>query len=88
MSSTASGPILDVKDATKRFGAVTALDGVTFQVTRGEVFALLGDNGAGKSTLIKAISGVLRLDSGTIVFDGHDITTANATTARSRGIET
>jgi ABC-type sugar transport system ATPase subunit len=88
MSSTAPGPILAVKDATKRFGAVTALDGVTFQVTRGEVFALLGDNGAGKSTLIKAISGVLRLDSGTIIFDGHDITTANATAARSHGIET
>lgn len=81
-------PVLDVRGATKRFGAVTALDDVSLHCGSGEVLALLGDNGAGKSTLIKAISGVHRLDSGTITLDGIDITHANATTARTRGIET
>jgi ABC-type sugar transport system ATPase subunit len=85
--STSAG-ILEVSNAVKRFGAVTALDGVTLHVDRGEVLALLGDNGAGKSTLIKAISGVHRLDAGTIVLDGHDITHANAMATRSLGIET
>ena len=81
-------PVLQVRDACKRFGAVTALDGVSLDVAAGEVLALLGDNGAGKSTLIKAISGVHRLDSGTVTLDGVDITTANATAVRSHGIET
>jgi D-xylose transport system ATP-binding protein len=78
-------PVLDVSGATKRFGAVTALDDVSIDVARGEVVALLGDNGAGKSTLIKAISGVHRLDSGRITLDGADITHANATSARGPG---
>jgi ABC-type sugar transport system ATPase subunit len=88
VSDNIRSTLLEVRDASKRFGAVTALDGVTFQVAPGEVVALLGDNGAGKSTLIKAVSGVVRLDSGTIVFDGQDITAANAMTVRSHGIET
>jgi ABC-type sugar transport system ATPase subunit len=88
MSAVTSMPILEVRDVSKRFGAVTALDGVSFDVAPGEVLALLGDNGAGKSTLIKTISGVVRPDSGTIAFNGHDITGANAMTVRSLGIET
>src|SRR5688500_14491029 len=83
-----SAPILQVRDGCKRFGAVVALDGVSLDVARGEVLALLGDNGAGKSTLIKAISGVHRLDSGSVTLDGVDITTAKAMTVRSHGIET
>jgi ABC-type sugar transport system ATPase subunit len=83
-----SSPILQVRDACKRFDAVVALDGVSIDVGAGEVLALLGDNGAGKSTLIKAISGVHHLDSGTITLDSVDLTAANATTARAHGIET
>jgi ABC-type sugar transport system ATPase subunit len=83
------GPtILQVRQASKRFGAVVALDGVSLDVARGEVLALLGDNGAGKSTLIKAISGVHRLDSGSIVLDGQDITAAGAMAVRADGVET
>jgi ABC-type sugar transport system ATPase subunit len=85
---SATSPILQVRDARKRFGAVVALDGVSLHVARGEVLALLGDNGAGKSTLIKAISGVVRLDSGSVGLGGIDITSATAMTVRSHGIET
>jgi ABC-type sugar transport system ATPase subunit len=90
MASPAAGPApaLQVRDACKRFGAVVALDGVSLDVARGEVLALLGDNGAGKSTLIKAISGVHRLDSGSITLDGADISAAGAMAVRAHGVET
>jgi len=87
-AASAAAPVLQVRDACKRFGAVVALDGVTFDVQPAEVLALLGDNGAGKSTLIKAISGVHRLDSGQIVLDGTDITAAGAIAIRGLGVET
>jgi D-xylose transport system ATP-binding protein len=83
-----TGAVLQVRDASKRFGAVVALDGVSLDVARGEVLALLGDNGAGKSTLIKAISGVHRLDTGSILLDGEDITAAGAMAVRAHGVET
>jgi D-xylose transport system ATP-binding protein len=79
---------LSIRDATKRFGAVTALDGVDLDVRHGEVLALLGDNGAGKSTLIKCCSGALRLDSGTISMDGVVVAIHSPTDARELGIET
>jgi len=83
-----AGPALSVRGATKRFGAVTALDGVDLDVHDGEVLALLGDNGAGKSTLIKCVSGALRLDSGTIAMDGAEVSIHSPTDARALGIET
>ena len=62
--------VLDVSGARKRFGAVTALDGASFELRQGELLALLGPNGAGKTTLIRAIAGRVRLDSGEIrLFD-------------------
>lgn len=88
MSAGVTPPILEVRGAVKRFGAVTALDGVSIEIGAGEVLALLGDNGAGKSTLIKAISGVHRLDEGVVILDGVDITGSNAMAVRSHGIET
>jgi ribose transport system ATP-binding protein len=83
-----TGVVLSVRGATKRFGAVTALDDVDLDVRRGEVVALLGDNGAGKSTLIKCISGAHRLDSGTIVLEGAEASIHAPTDARTLGIET
>jgi D-xylose transport system ATP-binding protein len=66
-------PLLVVSGASKRFGAVEALQEVDLTVHRGEVVALAGDNGAGKSTLIKAISGVQPADSGRFVFEGREV---------------
>lgn len=81
-------PTLAVRDATKRFGAVLALDSVSLEARAGEVLALLGDNGAGKSTLIKCISGVHRLDAGTIEVDGSPLHLSSPAVARAAGVET
>ena len=81
-------PLLAVHNATRRFGAVTALDDVSLQLAAGEVLALLGDNGAGKSTLIKCVSGALRLHGGTIEIDGRPATLSSPAAARALGIET
>ena len=83
-----AAPALAVRGATKRFGAVLALDHVDLKVHRGEVLALLGDNGAGKSTLIKCLSGVHRLDEGVIEMDGRTTAIHSPAQARALGIET
>jgi D-xylose transport system ATP-binding protein len=81
-------PVLTVRGASKRFGAVTALEDIDLDVRRGEVLALLGDNGAGKSTLIKCLNGVHRLDSGTIAMDGAPVVIHAPADARALGVET
>jgi D-xylose transport system ATP-binding protein len=86
--NTATAPALAIMGATKRFGAVLALDNVDLSVQHGEVLALLGDNGAGKSTLIKCISGVHRLDTGAVHMDGAKVDIDSPATARALGIET
>jgi ribose transport system ATP-binding protein len=87
-AAAGTAPVLAVRGATKRFGAVTALDGIDLELRRGEVLALLGDNGAGKSTLIKCLSGVHRLDSGVIEMDGVAVTIHAPSDARALGVET
>ncbi len=74
---TAAG-LLEVDNVTKRFGGFQALSSVSLRVMRGERFGLIGPNGSGKTTLINCISGTLRTDQGTIVFEGHDITAVPA----------
>ena len=81
-------PVLVARGISKHFGGLTAVDAVDFEVSAGEVVALLGDNGAGKSTLIKCISGVYRPETGTVSFQGADITGHAPADIRQRGIET
>jgi len=81
-------PVLSIKGMIKRFGGLTAVNDVDFDVYPGEVVALLGDNGAGKSTLIKCVSGVYHADAGTIEFQGKRVNFARPIDARQQGIET
>lgn len=83
-----SGPVLSIRHAHKRFGAVRALEDVSFDAWPGEVTALLGDNGAGKSTLVKCISGIHALDEGQILLHGAPVTLSSPAAARGAGIET
>jgi ABC-type branched-subunit amino acid transport system ATPase component/ABC-type branched-subunit amino acid transport system permease subunit len=69
----AAEPVLSVTDVTVRFGGLTAVDHVSMEARRGEVVGLIGTNGAGKSTLLNAISGFVRISSGSITFDGVDL---------------
>lgn len=66
--------VIEINDLTKRFGDITAVDGLSFSVRKGELFAFLGVNGAGKSTTINVITGLLRPDGGTVSVFGRDIT--------------
>jgi len=83
-----TAPLLSIRQAEKRFGAVHALKGVSLEAHRGEVLALLGDNGAGKSTLVKCISGVHTLDQGEIRLEGEPVVLHSPAAARRAGIET
>lgn len=80
--------IVRMENITMRFGRVTALEDVNFEVRRQEVMALLGDNGAGKSTLIKILTGVHRPTGGRIYFEGNPVEISNPRDARALGIET
>ncbi len=88
MTAISATPVLAVRRAQKRFGAVHALRDVSIEAYRGEVLALLGDNGAGKSTLVKCISGVHALDEGEILLDGEPVALSSPASARRAGIET
>jgi ABC-type sugar transport system ATPase subunit len=88
MRASAPPPVLAVRHAQKRFGAVHALKDVSLEAHRGEVLALLGDNGAGKSTLVKCVSGVYALDEGEILLDGEAASIHSPGAARRAGIET
>jgi len=79
-------PFLQIKDVSKRFGGFTALGGVSLDIARGERFGLIGPNGSGKTTLINCISGTLRHESGSIVFDGEDISRLPAYLRTRRGV--
>ena len=66
--------ILEIRQATKKFGGLTANENVTFDVDRNTIVGIVGPNGAGKTTLFNSISGVHSLTSGNVIFEGRDIT--------------
>ncbi|MGB2201681.1 MAG: ABC transporter ATP-binding protein, partial [Pseudooceanicola atlanticus] len=78
--------LLDVNDLAIHFGGVKAVDGVSFSVDEGEVFAIIGPNGAGKSTIFNLISRVYQPTRGTIRFDGQNITGLKAHDIAGLGI--
>ncbi|GAA2972322.1 simple sugar transport system ATP-binding protein [Microbacterium terrae] len=81
-------PLMELRGATVRFGAEAALDAVAFRVFPGEVHSLMGENGAGKSTLIKAMTGALQLDEGTMTLDGAPVRFRTPADALDAGVST
>src|SRR5437764_452606 len=77
--------MLELAGVTKRFGGVAALSNVSFTVAEGEILGLIGPNGAGKTTLLNCISGVYRLDGGSITFDGRRLDHDRPHRARDAG---
>ncbi|WP_182525349.1 sugar ABC transporter ATP-binding protein [Nocardioides dongkuii] len=80
------GPVLELADVTKSFGAVAALRSGSIVVHPGSIHALIGENGAGKSTLVKIVSGVHRRDGGTFRFQGRDVDFGSTAESKSAGI--
>jgi fructose transport system ATP-binding protein len=81
-------PVMTGRGLVKRYGHVTAINGADFDLYPGEVLAIVGDNGAGKSSLIKALTGAVTPDEGTITLDGREVKFHSPLEARREGIET
>lgn len=79
--------LLDIKNVSKSFGAVEVLRSVDLSIEPGTVTGLVGDNGAGKSTLMKTVTGIYSVDSGTVSFNGEDMTASSPGERRALGIE-
>ncbi|SFP84961.1 D-xylose transport system ATP-binding protein [Saccharomonospora viridis] len=86
-SEAMTEPVLELRRVNKSFGPVHVLHDVDFAVRAGEVTALVGDNGAGKSTLVKCIAGIHPVDSGTIRFQGREVSVRGPKDAADLGIE-
>jgi simple sugar transport system ATP-binding protein len=80
--------IYEIKNASKRYGSVVALDGASLKLHAGEVIGLVGDNGAGKSTLVKVLSGAHAPDGGQIFLEGKEVSWASPRQALESGVET
>jgi len=81
-----AAPLLEVRGVTKSFGAVAAVQGVSFPLYSGEAHALVGENGAGKSTIVKMLAGVHRPDTGTLLVDGDPVEFSSPADAKAAGI--
>ena len=75
-----------LRDVTRRFGPVTALDGVSFDLVPGEIHGLLGENGAGKTTLARILGGLLAPDHGRVEIGGREVALRSARDARALGV--
>jgi rhamnose transport system ATP-binding protein len=84
--SAPTGPIVEMRAISKRFGSTVALSNFSLALMAGEIHALVGENGAGKSTLIKTMTGVHTPDSGTVTVDGRDVTFRSTHDAQEAGI--
>jgi branched-chain amino acid transport system ATP-binding protein len=78
--------VLEVHDAVVRYGSIEALHGISFDIQVGEIVTLLGANGAGKSTTLRMLSGLRAPVSGSVMFEGHDITQVKAHDFAAMGI--
>jgi simple sugar transport system ATP-binding protein len=87
ISSEGRVAVLELNNITKHFGAITAVNDVSFNLEPGEVVGLMGDNGAGKSTLVKMIAGNFLPTSGSMRMEGSDIVLHRPSEARRHGIE-
>lgn len=83
-----SDALVEMKNISKRYGTVQALDSVDFTLNHQEILGLVGDNGAGKSTLIKILSGIFPPDRGQIFLDGEEVSFDSPLEARKQGIRT
>ena len=86
MTNPAMPPILEVRRLGRRFGGVIAVNEVSFALQPGEIIGLIGPNGAGKTTLINLVTGVLRAGTGTVLYQGQDVTRQAPFEAARRGI--
>ena len=77
---------LEINEVSKSFPGVKALDNINLNIKKGEVHALVGENGAGKTTLIRLISGIYKVDSGTILYDGEMLTNVDPHDCIEKGI--
>src|SRR5467141_2927492 len=78
--------MLVVQNIRKHFGGLTALDGVSFEVSQGTITSMIGPNGAGKTTLFNVVTGLLPPTSGSVAIDGSDITRLNPHKRARRGL--
>lgn len=81
-----SAPLLTVQGLTKRFGGVAAVNNVSFELQPGRIVGLIGPNGAGKTTLVNLVTGVHRADSGTLHFNGEDVSRQRPFESAVRGL--
>jgi len=79
-------PVLELRQATKKYAGVPAIENVDFDLAKGEIHALVGENGAGKSTLTKVMAGVVPLTSGTMLIEGQEVQPRTPLEARHLGV--
>src|ERR1700689_954274 len=79
-------PVLAVESLSAGYGQATVVNGVSLAIEQGEIVAMLGHNGAGKSTILKTVMGLVRARSGSISFDGTDITSLAPSSRVNRGL--